>query len=278
MSDSEDDRSDTSSESNISRATSRASVPVVRDLGNYLDEWDPSVGFPKYTAANRPSYIQSGSLMPFAALVIASRNNGKSHLARYLLKKYLLKKFDIVIIFSNTIATGAYDFINTSLKYSDYSADALERASCLIEETKKTEGMYPNTLVIFDDCSSQKVKDCEVIAKIFVQGRHSGMSIMFITQSPTYAQPKWRQNTTHLFLLRTKGEVMKTLKTNFIADIIGEDDIPGADDDTNERGINKFVTKLLRDIFKTPHKALVIEYEKSGNEFKSAAKTFIAPK
>lgn len=237
-------------------------------IQNYpIKEWE--VNFNQYTYDKLPKNMYSKSLKPFAMALIASRNSGKTAMFRYLFKNYLKGHFEIIIIFSNTIDSGQYDFLDTDLKYHSYDPEVLRELAETQREYKQKHGKYFNTLIIFDDCI-HGVKEEPEIENVFLMGRHSATSICFISQSPTLLKTTWRQNITLLMVLRIKGLGKEYIINNFLLDLID-------DDEYKNESPKKYLSKLIKSVTDIPYTALVIDYELLNREFFDCVKYFKAP-
>lgn len=230
-----------------------------------IGTWIPSIE--QYTYKNLPVNYYSKSLKPFAMAIIASRNQGKSALFKFLYKKLLNGKFSMVIIFSNTMLSGQYNYINTKLKYTKYSSEVLENLQLTQDNYYRKHHKYFNTLVIFDDCISANIKNDQSLENIFLMGRHRATSIAFLAQAPTLLRSTWRQNITHLFILRIKGLGKEYIIDNFLLDLVDDDDI--ADEKPN-----KFLKKLMKQVFAEKYRALVVEFEKESSAFYNCVSEF----
>lgn len=210
------------------------------------------------------------SLKPFSFIICSSRNQGKSVLLRDLYERHWEGNFHLVLVFSNTLGTNWYDsFIPASTKYHQYDEDILINLFKLQQEHKEKTGKYLNVLAIFDDCISEELKHSEVLQNIFILGRHLGISICFITQSPTLVKSTWRQNTTHLAILRLKGLGKEHIINNFLLDLIEEEDTDGSKPAT-------YASKLLRKTFEERYRALIVEYDNEGNSLRDVVSWYKA--
>ncbi len=228
-----------------------------------LNEWNFDESFSSYNYKDKPAYLKNKSIKPFAVQILASRNTGKSYLAQHLLKTKFKGKFDLICIFSNTIGSGFYDFIESDLKFHSFEPEILAELIEEVDSVKEEFGTYPNTLVIFDDCNGKKVKNSEDIERLFTLGRHKGISILFISQAAKFSNSSWRSNTTHLFLLQMKGTSLDFAKENYLDDLIDKDDIPEGMKITTR----DYLQKVIKWVFSEKYRMIVVEYEKTCNNF-----------
>ena len=230
------------------------------DNNNDLHIWEPH--FDNYKYNEKPPSLRLRSIKPFAMLICSSRNQGKTVMLRHLYEKQFEARFDLVILFSQTIGNGFYEqFMGEHKKtfYDEFDENVLININNIQEKVRKEKGFYLNILVIFDDCVSESIKHNEEIQNLFTRGRHKGISICFITQSPTLVKSTWRQNCTHLIVLRTKGLGLDNLKTNFLLDLIDAEEIP------NNIKPDKYLNQIVKKVFNEKYNALVVEYDKEGN-------------
>lgn len=235
-----------------------------------LDVWQPS--FPSYRYDNKPEFIRKKSIMPFSMIISASRNQGKSVMVRHLYEKCWESRFDLVVVFSKTLGNGFYrQFIKSKTMFDKFDNSILERLNEIQEEQRKTTGYMLNILIIFDDTIGNSTLYNEQIADLFTLGRHKAISVVYATQSPTSVSTLWRQNVTHFICLKTKGKGVQHIIDNFLLDLIDEDDCP------EKERVDKFLRRLMKNVFKTDYQALVIEYEISGKcGIKDCIHTYIA--
>lgn len=233
-----------------------------------LDYWEPN--FPSYNHNDKPPAIYNRSIKPFAMMIISSRNQGKSVMLRHLYEEHFEGRFDLVIVFSNTLGNGWYDeFLQCKTKYNQYDEDVLINLLNIQQEHKAEYGKYLNVLTIFDDCVSEEIKNSEPLQNLFLMGRHMAISIVFITQSPTLAKTVWRQNTTHLIVLRCKGKGKEHIINGFLLDLVDEEDCGSMKPDA-------FLRKLLKSVFDERYTALVVDYDKEGNSLRDCMKLYRA--
>jgi hypothetical protein len=233
-----------------------------------LNEWVPD--FPVYTYKDRPQFSQPKSIKPFAMIIAASRNQGKSVLFKRLYEDHFRDKMDLVIVFSSTLGNGFYDdFIESKTKYTNYDEEVIYNLFNIQESVKKAKGYYLNTLVIFDDIVGDQIKHSEAIQDLFVLGRHRNISIAFLTQSPVLCKTTWRQNCTHLFLLRCKGSGLDHIIQGFLLDLVD-------DEDSTEMKPERYLRKILKSVFSEKYKSIVVEFDKEGNSLQDCMTSYKA--
>lgn len=179
---------------------------------------------------------------PFATIISASRNSGKSILVKYLYKNIWKPKkfFDVVIIFSKTLCNGFYQqFIDTKLLYDKYVPEALHSLQNIAKKYMH-EGKRFNFLCILDDSISLRQKYDEPLTDMFTQGRHYGASIVFITQKLSYASLTWVNNATEIIIMRNRSP--KELE--YIGDTVLCANLGHIIKDRNKRQISEFCRGL----------------------------------
>lgn len=214
-------------------------------------------------------------MKPVAMIVSASRNQGKSYLVKDIITKIRASKkgWDIYIVFSNTLENGFYqEFIPGKTKYGAYDPMVIQKL-LEIQKNKLSENKKPpSVMIIFDDCVSKKMIYDEEINFLFTRGRHMNLSVIFITQSPTMVNSVWRQNATHLFVLRSKGKSLDHILDNFLQDLFQIGDF-GTE---NYNQLEMKIRQLLKFVFEEQYRCLVCLYDDEGNDWQQCVKWYKA--
>lgn len=221
-----------------------------------LSEWNPDFPIYKTNDKDRPIKIKPKSIKPFSMIICSTRNQGKSTIIKYLYKTYFKNKYDIVIVFSKTLNNGFYSFVKSSTKYSKFDPNIIHKLLEIQNNQSEKTGYYYNILLIFDDMLGNDIFYSQEVSDIFTNGRHHAISIIFATQNPTCCNQSWRQNTTHLIVLRCKGRGQDHIINGFLLDIIDEEK------DTSGMRADRFLRILMKKIFEERYRAIVIEYDK----------------
>lgn len=214
-------------------------------------------------------------IKPVAMIVSASRNQGKSYLIKDIITNIRNSGsgWDMYIVFSNTLENGFYqDFIPGKTKYGSYDPTVIRKLLTIQKEKLSENKRPPSVLVIFDDCVSNKMIYDEEINFLFTRGRHLNLSVIFITQSPTMVNSVWRQNTTHLFVLRSKGKSLDHILDNFLQDLFQIGDFTTE----NYSQLEKKIRLLLKFIFEEKYRCLVCLYDNEGNDWEQCVKWYKA--
>lgn len=160
----------------------------------------------------------------FAITITAPREQGKSTLFRDIFIKCNFRDlFDVHVLFSKTLNEDFFgEFFpgDGRLMFRGYNPNKLMKIVDLSKKFHEIHGRWPNILIVFDDCVGESsgtvdarkkagpknVKNENEILELFTMGRHQGMSVVFITQSPTLISPEWRKNTNIHIILYTPDE------------------------------------------------------------------------
>lgn len=138
---------------------------------------------------------------PSRSLVLGASNSGKTTFLVDLLKNYLIKDFEQVIIFSPSFnEQETYDDIRDYVTKS-YKTITKRRLKKLLKDLKKAN--YPQTLIIIDDQShAHSVHGGQkgIFAELVDTARWINVSIIVCAHSLTSYSTALRGNLEHLFL------------------------------------------------------------------------------
>jgi len=132
----------------------------------------------------------------FSMLMLASRRSGKSYLLKHLFDNYM--KFNKVVIFTRNKSN--YDDWKTKMIYDKFNEGTLQ---ILNNYNKKNN---ERILIIFDDFMGKDTKSSEEISKLFSEGRHNGLSVVFLVQELKGAATTWRNNSDYVIILRNNSQ------------------------------------------------------------------------
>ena len=210
--------------------------------------------------------------LPFSALMIASRNSGKSTLIRYLYENYWATKFDITCVFCPTDYHQKYpEFIPGTLFFEDFDPAILRKIQALQKKRMEDGKKAYQVLIIFDDCSDDRERYMRDIQYVFTKGRHSMISVLFATQSSSLTSTVWRNNADAIFLSQNRSSGGRDqLVDNYFSGLSDEDDRP--EGMTERRFYNKILKKYTSD-----NKFIVITFNGRTNEFVDMVQWFKAP-
>ena len=127
--------------------------------------------------------MENFTLVNKTTICCAKRGSGKSYLCRYLVKLEQ-KEFDEIFVISATEDFNNFykTFINEKNIYSVFSSEWLAKFLDNIEKMTK-KGDKKKVLLILDDVGSEdEFKKDTTIKKIFIRGRHTGISILIMQQ------------------------------------------------------------------------------------------------
>ncbi len=205
-----------------------------------------------------PAKFQKGEM--FSAIMIASRNSGKSHLSRYLLKYQLRDKFDMFVIFcQSTKEMADYQRVfPTDLAFSDFNPAIVEDLITANKKRQKEEKTEFKILVLVDD-NIVATKNDQTLLKLYCTGRHNGVSVIFLAQSTVLTSTTWRQNSDLIFLLRQISPKHRDqIKENFLMDSIN---LP---DEASRKDENVVYTKIMKYFLAKTGDALVLDVRHSN--------------
>ena len=159
------------------------------------------------------------------SLIVAKSNSGKSHLIRYILTQWAIKKeFDYCFVFANTKFNHGYDYIEDGFVYGGMTSDELEGVIKKIVrkqlEVEKVRGKKPKAVLVFDDCMSYNF-DSPFWRRIITEYRHYGLTLIFSVQYLVKAVPTiFREQATHVIIFRTENyNSIDALHKAFMLDI-----------------------------------------------------------
>lgn len=180
--------------------------------------------------------------IPFAALVLASRNSGKSHLIRTLWTKYWHKRFDLVVVFCGSDYEETYpSFLPGRLFFPEYDPAVIEALQNLQEKRAREHLKALNILVILDDCSEGRERYEDSLRSLYTRGRHWKISVLFASQAVQLSDTVARNNSDFVLIGRQKGAGGRKLAIeNFLMGLAEPSDIPS---DQTEKG---YLATLLK--------------------------------
>lgn len=164
---------------------------------------------------------------PCNITVSGSNGSGKSHFIKYLITSFMRsnKKFDVVIIFSNTAGfNGDYSFLTDypTLKQYIFSPIYYEDVIKFMMKTQannKKNNIERQILIVFDDiCGS--IKDSKIMKILTTQNRHFYCTIIFAVQYINLAPPYLREVSYYdiIFELKSENSLKACYQNYFIGD------------------------------------------------------------
>lgn len=136
--------------------------------------------------------------------IIGGRGSGKSLLAKDIM--YHLRKVPVGVVMSGTEDGNGYysEFVPSLFVYNTFRADVLK--GILDKQMKlKRQGRTREVFVVLDDLmfNSEKVMKEDIIKELWMNGRHSGITIIVIAQFATdLGPPKLRGQIDYVFAFR----------------------------------------------------------------------------
>ena len=187
----------------------------------------------------------------FSSIFIAPRRSGKSFMIKHLLATSLKNKFDHIIVFTTKQGIKDYsEFIPGNLLFEGFNA----RKMNLIRDINDKRLKPFNILVILDDTCSRKEKYNAAIQELYTNGRHSGVSIIYTTQSPTLVDNNIKMNSDLILIwdvFNTRGR--RYISQNLLSGVLHDKNFDKVSEEEN------FYLNLYKDITKVPHTALVLQ-------------------
>jgi Poxvirus A32 protein len=158
-----------------------------------LKDWDYSIPREKNTKK-----------VNFAGIMIAPRFSGKTNTIISLIQTSFIYEFDKIVVYT-TVANRDVYVNQGGIKLNDIIIDdeKMSVLKSLVESNEKfiKEKEKPiNILVIFDDTISRKQKYNDQILNLFVRGRHSFVSVLYSSQTPTLVDNIWKGNSDLIFI------------------------------------------------------------------------------
>lgn len=185
-------------------------------VANEIPQWHPKNSIGEVLKKNNS----------FTMVLTGSRASGKSELLKYILINKecgILDKFNLVVVFSKTLANGFYSsFIKSKLMFKEFRKDVIDEIN-RVSETHKAEGKPFRYLIILDDIIDGKIKYMDAIGDLFYCGRHFGASTIFLTQKLSFMSTGWLANTNFFVNLFTGSRMEKKfVNDRFIVDALYE--------------------------------------------------------
>jgi hypothetical protein len=208
-------------------------------------------------------------ILCFNAISLGSRRSGKTFLINDLLVRFLLNAFDIIIIICPKYSLYQYnDLIESYPKkilYRDYMDMKLINQIKEINSKVDKETLKMNTLIIYDDMSTNKLRYDNELSSLFTTGRHAQLSIIFLTQTPTYIDNSWKNNIDLYFIFKLRANRYKDyIYENILSEEI---EIEGIEKEDIQK---KIILGIYNKIISEPYHCLVLDME-NGTIFKHVA-------
>lgn len=210
-----------------------------------LTEWDPA-----------------NTKVPFSALFIASRRSGKSVAIKHLYTKYWAPLFDIVAVMCGSGTEFYEDFVPGDLFSYTLKPERIQNM-VIIQKRRQDEGKEQlNILLIVDDCSEEWERNNRELLKIYTQGRHSHISVVYSTQATQLTSTVWRTNSDYIFIGRQMGAQARIkVAEEFLYGLAEDEDFAGY---KNEK---EFDQSLIKD-YTRDHWFVVLD-NWTGTDFKT---------
>jgi len=136
---------------------------------------------------------------PFTSIICGPRGSGKSVVAKDLFTNVLKDKFDMVVVFSETLnrmsTESYYELVPHfgGVLFDRFDDDVLRKIGKFQDTFFRKNNFYLKILLICDDCGKQRFSDG--LEDIFIRGRHSFISAIYLCQNATQLTPSiWNQS------------------------------------------------------------------------------------
>jgi hypothetical protein len=194
----------------------------------------------------------------FSMLILASRGSGKSYLTQYLLTYHLRDKFDLFVVISESEdeLEKYREILPGKLFFDDFNPDLIQNLIRINKDRQRKSQPIYETLIVFDDKISNKLKYSDELLQLFTRGRHVGISIIFISQSHSYANAAWRNNSDTIIMLKQNSRQARVAITENV--MMGALDVP---EGANEK---QFYTDVMRKYMNSEGDAVVLDYRKGA--------------
>jgi hypothetical protein len=117
----------------------------------------------------------------------------------------MVSSYDRFVVFCNSHSEQAsYEEIlpTTTEYYFGYKEKVITRIYEMNRKLERAGKRKANICCVFDDVVGEKVKREDTILQVFSNGRHAGISCLFIAQSMALANRTWRINSDVFFCLK----------------------------------------------------------------------------
>ena len=143
----------------------------------------------------------------FTMIICASRRSGKTIFTKFLTlyKGGLLDSSDIILVMTSGVNKNAYNFISPDNIITGYQPEVINDILDQQDETKKEIELatyydnkkkpeLPTITIILDDCIEFRTRYDRTLERLFFQGRHYNINLLFITQSLSCISPSFLRN------------------------------------------------------------------------------------
>ena len=203
-------------------------------------------------------------------IIFGQISSGKTTFLTQLYKNYLSQKFDEVHVFAkNTDTIKSYKKMENNIISYKFTPDIKQSRQLFddfygniqedYEENEENEGKKPKKrLVIIDDYYDPEIKKNSGIINLFINGRHIGITVVFICQyTKIMASPIMKTNTQIFVLFKTNYEDWTNMRK------IIENSVAQQNPEESYGVIEKLAVKIYNDlVIKMVHDGLVVK----GNE------------
>lgn len=141
----------------------------------------------------------------YTAVVLGARGTGKTHGILDQITHKFSRDYDFISIVCPPTSEDEYkevlgnDYGNSKIYYGKTKLLQLVRHNNKMAE-EGTKNKMVSVLAIYDDLSSERAKKDDDVWKMFQQGRHAGLSVIYLAQAAKDIDSKWYNNAYEIFL------------------------------------------------------------------------------
>ena len=159
-------------------------------MNKLIKEWKP----------NKEKFIDH-----YTGIICASRRSGKSIFVKFLVcvKNGLLDNSDIVLVFTSGVNRNTYaKFIPNEHIITGYKPDVINRIMDIQDINKQKNKDICNISIILDDVIEYRTRYDKALERVFFQGRHYNISLLYVTQSLSTVPPAFLRNTDYFIYFK----------------------------------------------------------------------------
>ena len=162
-------------------------------------------------------------LLNKSIMICAKRNSGKTQLVKYLINQSKHLFNEIFLISTTNLITNDFEgIIDPKFIFNEYNEEWLDglikkMADITIKiGPNKDESKYIHIMLILDDwLSESQLRESKIFQKLFTQGRHYKISIIFISQAVRFLNPICRNNLDYLLISQMNSQALDSVSTDF---------------------------------------------------------------
>jgi len=205
---------------------------------------------------NKKIPIDQTKRVNFSCILIAPRRSGKTYFIQWLIEKGPLKnKYDLIMVFTTGAQVLTYEeFVDRKFVFGDISPEGIMTVINIVRKNNNSNEIPINTLVIFDDTCSRKEKYNRDIAKLYSNGRHSNISVIYSVQDGTLVDNIWKENSDYIFIFKCNGRRhQEYIVDNMIIGLLDKEF-------NSVSAEKKYYINMFKEITKTEFHMMVVDF------------------